>query len=236
MKRLLFSILLILTSLTTLAQKTNKEEWLPTGVWPFLNQKFKVGIIYAGIVRPSKTQVPCNIHIGTQALLYSKGDTIMEALPGSVYRIEFPDETYIAINGNSFGKIVHEDSVGKVIRVRELDKDEMENRRKDASLLGSFNLMGNGDFTGMNIDLSGQYDPHPEEKPLPVTDTYYYIFKNELFLANEKNILSRIDQSRRREYRAYTRSAEVISSSEKSMVKQWIDFFVNYSKNNSIKR
>lgn len=233
-RKFLFSILLVFVSIALFAQNKKATEWIPTGEWPFVNQKFKVGTIFAGVIRPSKTQVPCNIHIGSQAVLYAKSDTLMQALPGTVFRIEFPDETYIAINGLSFGKIVHEDSIGKVVRVRELDKVEMENRKKDASNLGAFNLMANGDFTGMNIDLSGQYNPHPEENPLPIKDSYYYIFNGEVFPATEKNILSRIDQSRRKEYRAYTRSAEVISSSEKSMVKQWIDFFLNYSKNNSI--
>ena len=39
-------------------------EWVPTGVWPFINRRFQVAEVVTGFVTKKKTQVPCNIHIG----------------------------------------------------------------------------------------------------------------------------------------------------------------------------
>lgn len=221
---------MMMLAMASFAQSNSMKpgEWCPTGVWPFLNQRFDVATVYTGFVNVTKTQVPCNIHIGNQTLWYAKDDTLMEANPGSVLRVEFRDGTYIPINQSLFGKIVKEDEAGKVIRVREVDQKEMEERAKSASNLGIFLLDGPSMLT-QSIDLMGQYVAKPEEQPLPVKDTFYYLFKGQLFEANETNILAHIDPARKREYRAYTRSAEIISYNESSIIKQWNDFFVNYS-------
>lgn len=217
---------LLLVSISSIA--VAQDDWVPTGVWPFLHEKFRVATVVAGFIRPSKTQVPCNIHIGRQTLYYAKDDTLMEATPGSILRVEFPDATYIPIGLNTFGRIMHEDSIGKIIRVREVDMKKFKESGKDASNLGVFQLEANGMFPGFSIDLLGQYEPRPEEKPLPIIDTYFFIFRGETFQATDKNIMSRIDQSRRREYSAFTRSAEILSTSYVSMQKIWKEFFVNY--------
>lgn len=213
---------------TPSVSQTQKDNWVPTGVWPFLNQRFRVATVVAGYVRPTKTQVPCNIHIGRQTLYYAKDDTLMEATPGSIVRVEFPDAVYIPIGQQTFGKIIHEDSIGKIIRVREINWEEFEGRKDDVSNMGSFTLLSNGLSPELNIDFIGQYIAHPEEEPLPIKDTFFFYFNGNLFEANTTNILSNIDQDRRKEYRAYTRSAEILSTSETSMRRIWNDFFVDF--------
>ena len=129
---------------------------------------------------------------------------------------------------HAFGKIVHEDSIGKVIRVREVDAKEMEKRKMDASNLGFVTISSEGVFPDLAIDFMGQYEPKPEERPLPILDTYYFYFKGELFESTTKNILNHINPARRKEYKAYTRSAEILSRTESSNMKIWNDFFVHY--------
>ncbi len=223
-KSVVFGLIFVATCSQALAQ----SDWTPTGVWPFLNQKFRVATIVAGFVHPSKTQVPCNIHIGNQSLYYSKDDTLMIADRSSIIRVEFPDEVYIPMGQNAFGKIVHEDSIGKVIRVREVDAKEMEKRKMDASNLGFVTISSEGVFPDLAIDFMGQYEPKPEERPLPILDTYYFYFKGELFESTTKNILNHINPVRRKEYKAYTRTAEILSRTESSNMKIWNDFFVHY--------
>lgn len=78
LKKIVATLLLVSISSIAVAQ----DDWVPTGVWPFLHEKFRVATVVAGFIRPSKTQVPCNIHIGRQTLYYAKDDTLMEATPG----------------------------------------------------------------------------------------------------------------------------------------------------------
>ena len=65
-----------------------------------------------------------------------------------------------------------------------------------------------------------------EEQPLPLTDEYYFQVRGEVFHATPKQILSHIDPQRKQEYRNFTRSAEIISSNESSMLKVWQEFFL----------
>ena len=232
-KKLVIAALLLVSAPIGISAQ---DEWVPTGVWPFLHEKFRVATVVTGFFKPVKTQVPCNIHIGRQSLYYSKDDTLMEANPGSILRVEFPDATYIPVGINTFGRIMHEDSIGKIIRVREVDWKALEESGGDANRLGVFNLTGDGLFPSISIDLLGQYVPRPEELPVPIKDTYFFYFKGDIFPATEKNILSHIDQSRRREYKAYTRSAEILSTTFSSMSRIWNDFFVNYQPKPSEKK
>ena len=65
-----------------------------------------------------------------------------------------------------------------------------------------------------------------EAEPLPMVDVFYFQVRGEIFPFTTKNVLERIDQRRRKEYRAFTRSAEIISSNESSAVKVWREFFL----------
>jgi hypothetical protein len=234
MKSVLFFLLLsfaFLISSPVVAQNKEKaiqadKEWKPTGEWPFLHRRFEPATIVTGFINKKKTVYPCNIHIGKQTLMYVLNDTLMQASPGNVNYVEFRNgEKYIAF-GNTFAQVIREDSVGRVLRVRLIDMEKFKSSEKDASNMSSFTL--GGDFGELNIDFSGSYIVNPEEEPLPVIDTYFLNYNKEIFEVTDKNILQRIRQDRRKEYRGFTRSAEIISRNESSVLKIWDTFFVNY--------
>lgn len=213
------------------AQRTDKavqadQDWRPTGKWPFLLRRFEPATIVTGFVNKKKTVYPCNIHVGKQTLMYVLNDTLMQANPGNVNYVEFRNgDKYIAF-GNTFAQVVREDSVGRVLRVRLIDDEKLKGSASDASNMSSFTL--GGDFGELSIDFSGSYIVNPEEEPLPIIDTYFLNFNREIFEVTDKNILQRIRQDRRKEYRAFTRSAEILSRNESSVLKIWEKFFVNY--------
>ncbi len=210
-----------------------EAEWQPTGVWPFINRKFQTATVVSGFVKLHKTVVPCNIHIGNQTLWYVQNDTLMEAVPGSILRVEFPDGVYIPVSGNKFGKVIREDSIGgtlgRIIRVKEVDHAELRRNNTANSQVTSSMLTssGGGLFSSLAARIAdANAGVNSEEQPLPVFDTFYFVYKNEIFEASEQNILKRIDPSRKKEYRAFTRSAEVISRNESSIMKIWECFFL----------
>ena len=207
--------------------KAADRDWVPTGVWPFLNRRFLPAEVVTGFVTKKKTVVPCNIHVGKQTLWYAQNDTLMEANAGSISRVSFVNgDVYVPLSDNAFGKVIHEDSVGKVIRLRLVDKKKFDDSANDASRMGSFSL--GGDFGSLNLDLISSYVANPEEDPLPILDTFYFIYKYEIFEMTDKNILSHINPQRRKEYKAFTRSAEILSHSEASAMKIWNEFFVKW--------
>lgn len=202
-------------------------EWIPTGVWPFINRRFQVAEVVTGFVTKKKTMVPCNIHIGKQTLWFAQRDTLMEATAGSISLVKFNNgDTYIPISQNVFGKIVQDDEgVGKVVRVRLVDKKKMDEEAMSTSQMGFFSLSGEAIGT-LDIDLMSSYVGNPEEQPLPIIDTFFFIYNLEIFEFTDKNVLARIDPSRKREYKSFTRSAEIISHNQSSALKVWNEFFV----------
>ena len=206
----------------------NNDDWEPTGNWPFINRHFRTATVYTGLFNRSKTIVPCNIHVGKQALWYSKNDTLMEAVPNSVLRVEFPNgDTYIPVGSEqAFGRIVREDSIGgkvaRVICVRALNQKELDQRYVD--YLNKTQNVLQGSSLGAIADSEG--GKILEEEPLPMTNIFYFQVNSEIFQATPKNILAHIPPQRRKEYRIYTRSAEIISTNESSMLKVWEDFFL----------
>ena len=219
-------ILVFAMALPLFAQ--NSKDWEPTGNWPFVNQKFRTATVYTGLFNRTKTIVPCNIHVGKQTLWYSQNDTLMEAFPGSVLRVEFPNgDTYIPVGSQqTFGRIVREDSIdGKVARVicvralnqKELDQRYVDYLNKTQNVLQGSSLSAIADSEGGKI---------LEEEPLPLTNVFYFQVNSEIFQATPKNILSHIPQQRKKEYRIYTRTAEIISTNESSMLKVWENFFL----------
>lgn len=202
-------------------------EWVPTGVWPFINRRFQVAEVVTGFVTKKKTQVPCNIHIGKQTLWFAQRDTLMEANAGSITMVKFNNgDTYIPVSQNVLGKIVQEnEGVGKVVRVRLVDQKKMDEEAKSISQMGSFSLSSDA-FGTIGLDLMSAYVGNPEEQPLPIIDTFYFIYNLEIFEFTDKNVLARIDPSRKKEYKAFTRSAEILSHTETSALKVWNEFFV----------
>lgn len=210
------------------AAAQNADDWTPTGVWPFINRHFKTATVYVGIVNRSKTVVPCNIHVGNNTLWYSQNDTLMEAIPNSVVMVEFPDGVrYMPVgSANIFGRIVREDTIGgriaRVVHVREVDRQALDQKyldfiNKSQNILQGSNLSMIADTQGGRI---------VEEEPLPMKDSFYFQVRGELFPVTTKNIMKRIDQKRRKEYLRFTRSAEIISSNESSILKIWNEFFL----------
>ena len=225
------------------AMGLSAQDWEPIGTWPFEYKTFRVATVYSGVFNVKKTQVPCNIHLGNQTLWFSRNDTLMEALQGTILRVEFPNgDTFMPVNeSQQFGKIIQQDTlcgkVARVLHVRSVDQNAVDRRAVDI-----MNNSQNLQQTSLNMGAWGAQLSdanaaiNEEELPLPLINTYYYQYNGEIFEAKEKNILKHIDQSRRKEYRNYTRQAEIISNNKSSMLKVWNDFFVNYSKPLHVKK
>lgn len=226
--KLIIAGTMALVSATAFAQSS---DWEPTGVWPFIHKEFKVADIYTGIFSKSKTQAPANIHVGKLTLWYSANDTLMEAVPGSIVRVEFPNgEKYIPIGSeNRLGRIVREDTInGRIARViclrgvdmKTVDENFIAHRNMTQNLLqGAAFLSGVADANaGINL----------EEEALPMKNEFFFQLGGEIFPATTKNILAHINPDRRKEYKVFTRSAEIISTNESSMLKIWNEFFLKY--------
>lgn len=228
---------IIVLSLTFLLCSTSlfAKEWEPIGTWPFEYQTFQVATVYSGIYSIKKTQVPCNIHLGKQTLWFSQNDTLMEAVKGSIIRVEFKNgNVFIPVNGGEcMGKIEREDTlsgkVGRVLHVRLVDQNAVDQRAIDL-MNKSQNLQQSslnlGTWGAQLSDINATINE--EELPIPLINVFYFQYKGEIFEAKEKQILSHINPARKREYKNYTRKAEIISTNKSSMLKVWEDFFVNY--------
>ncbi|MBP5374718.1 MAG: hypothetical protein J6Y38_00100 [Bacteroidaceae bacterium] len=234
MKRALLLFVCGLSFVVSFAQ--NNKDWEPTGVWPFINKQFRTATVYTGIFKRSKTVVPCNIHVGNQTLWYSQNDTLMEAIPGSVLRVVFPNgDTYMPVGSESrFGRIVREDSidgrVARVICVRSVNQEKLDQKYLDYLNKTQNLLQGSLSINGVSMNMtdiaSADDNDALELQPLPLTNEYYFQVRGEVFPATTKQILTRIDSKRKQEYRNFTRSAEIISSNESSMMKVWEEFFL----------
>lgn len=201
------------------------KEWEPTGAWPFLNRRFRTAEVVTGFFNKKRTIVPCNIHIGNQCLYYVKKDTLMQADPSNVGLVTFRNgDRYMAIGGKNFAKIVHEDAFGKILKVRTVDIEQHKRNGQDVSSLGAVTIQG--DFGSLSLNLIGSYVGNPEERPLPVLDTFYFIYDMDIFEVTDKNVMKHIDKSRQREYKNFTRSAEIIMHNFSSVKKIWDTFFV----------
>lgn len=219
---------LVAAWLFSLGVAGQQADWEPTGVWPFLKRQFRVATVYHGVVRRTKTVVPCNIHVRHNALWYSQNDTLMEALPGGIVMVEFNDgERYMPVGSEGrLGRIVREDSIdgriARVVHVRTVDQKALDQKYLDY-LNKSQNIL-QGASLGMIADTQG--GRQLETEPIPMVDSYFFQVRGEIFPMTMKNVLQRIDPKRRKEYRAFTRSAEIISSNESSVLKVWEEFFL----------
>lgn len=220
-------------TLPVLAQ--DNSDWTPTGTWPFVNKQFRTAMVYTGVFNRTKTIVPCNIHVGNQTLWYSQNDTLMEAIPGTVIRVEFPNgDVYMPVGSNhELGRIVREDTIGgrvarviwaKVLNRKALDQRYLDYWNKTQNMLQGSSFSA---FTGIADAEGGRII---EEEPLPLTNLFYFQLNGEIFQATSKNILAHINPKRKQEYRNFTRSAEIISSNESSMMKIWDEFFLKWDK------
>ncbi len=228
MKIMRFCLSVAAVWLCWLVAAAQDRDWEPTGEWPFLRRQFRVATVYHGIVRRLKTVVPCNIHVRHNMLWYSQNDTLMEAEPGGIVMVEFgPEERYMPVGRDGgLGRIVREDSIdgriARVVHVRSVDQRALDQKYLDY-LNKSQNVLQGATLSAI-ADTQGGV--RMEAEPLPMVDVFYFQVRGEIFPFTTKNVLERIDQRRRKEYRAFTRSAEIISSNESSAVKVWREFFL----------
>lgn len=221
---------LMAASVPTFAQ----DDWEPICVWPFVYKTFRIATVETGLFKKTESKVPCNIHVGKNALWFSKdNETLMEAVPDNVRRVTFENgDVYIPIGiGDIFGKVLYEGELqGKKARVYltkhvlqdKVDQQFLDYLNKTQNMLQG----GAGSFFSHLADVNGEVDP--EHMAVPMENVFYFYFNGKVFEASTKNILANIKPERKKEYNNYTRKAEVLSFSEKSMMKVWEDFFVNY--------
>jgi len=231
-KRFIFIVLTLLwvhLNLNIFAQNngdiSNGNDWKPTGMWPYVNRKFMPATIVTGIFN-KKTIYPCNIHIGKHTLVYVMNDTLMEADPINIKYVEFKNGDKYQSIGNVFAKIVHEDSIGKILLVKTVDKSQLRQNYNDISSMGSLTIEGY--FGELSLDLMPAYIHNPEEEPLPIVNTFFFNYNLEIFEVTNKNILKHINQQRKREYKVFTRNEEILTHNLSSVMKIWESFFVNY--------
>lgn len=229
MKRLFFLVAItFLGVLSTIAQ--DNKDWTPIGVWPFINKQFRPATVYTGVFHQTATVVPCNIHVGKQALWYNQNDTLMEALPGTVIRVEFKNgDTYMPVGREQqFGRIIKEDfidgKIARIIHVKALNQQALDQKYVDY-LNKTQNLLQGTSWSSIADTEGGRV---LEEEPLPMIDIFFFQVRGEIFQATPKNILARINPERKKEYRNFTRSAEIISTNESSMLKVWNEFFLKW--------
>ena len=228
MKKIVLLLVFSLSLFTSMAQEN--ADWEPTGVWPFINKQFRTATVYTGVFKLTKTVVPCNIHVGKQTLWYSQNDTLMEAISGSVIRVEFPNgDTYIPVGSEQmFGRIVRQDtidgSVARIILVRQLNQRALDQRYLD-HINKTQNVLQGALLSHLADTEAGLI---LEQEPLPMENVFYFQVKGEIFPATPKNILARINPKRKQEYRNFTRSAEIISTNESSMQKVWKEYFLKW--------
>ncbi len=239
MRKVLYTLLLLTLGFT----QSRADDWEPIGTWPFEYKTFQVATVYSGVFKITKTQTPCNIHLGKQTLWYVQNDTLMEAVTGSILRVEFNNgDVFIPVGGGScMGKIVVEDTLGgkvaRVIQVRIVDQNKVDERA-----VALMNMTQNLQQSNLNLGSWGanlsdiNSVGNPEELPIPLTNVFFFQYKGEIFEATEKQILSRIRPDRKREYRNFTREAEIISQNLSSMLKVWNTFFVHYDQPQRVKK
>jgi hypothetical protein len=78
--------------------------------------------------------------------------------------------------------------------------------------------------------------PDPDELPIPLNNVFFFQYKDEIFEATEKQILAHIRPDRKREYRNFTREAEIISQNLSSMLRIWESFFVRYDQPQKVRK
>lgn len=228
MKRLVYTLLL--TLMATLAN-AQTSEWQPMSTWPFIYEKFQKATAYCG---PDNTivRVKANIHIAACTLWYESKGKLLEAKQGTVNKVVFADNSVYYPVSNRLCKVMSEDTInGKVCRlyVAELlnkplyDELVRTNRQNTMMML---------DFVPGMADLASSVSGNesirdPEQEPLPMTNRFYMLYNDETFDVTEGNVLKHLPTKQERNtYRGYTRSAEVMYDSKKSMLNVWKTFFV----------
>ena len=211
-----------------------QDKYYPVAVWPFIYENFTDARIFVG--QDNKVvRAKANIHLRHTTLWFISAKdfkTKLEAQPGTVNKIIFSNgDTYYNIE-NKMCKVVREDTInGDIMRLYKCTAVDMDDFNKkyqmthmgtvESSVLGA----GFADFSTSVANINAL--TREDMEPLLVKNTFYILKNGKTFEARESEILSNLDDKEERKvYRAYTRSAEILYGSEKSMLNVYKTFFL----------
>ena len=229
MKKLTFILFL---SIAMFCQAQDK--YYPVSVWPFIYENFTDARIFVG-QNNKVVRAKANIHLRQTSLWFISGKdskTKLEAQPGTINKIIFSNgDTYYNIE-NKMCKVVSEDTInGDVMRLYKCTAVDMDdfNRKYKMTHMGTIesSVLGAGfaDFSTSVANINAL--TREDMEPLQLNHTFYILKNGETFEARESEILSHLEnKEERRTYRGYTRSAEVLYGSEKSMLNVYKTFFL----------
>jgi hypothetical protein len=225
-------LLFLLLSIAMFCQAQDK--YYPVAVWPFIYENFTDARIFVG-ENNKVVRAKANIHLRQTSLWFISGKdnkTKLEAQPGTINKIIFSNgDTYYNIN-NKMCKVVREDTInGDIMRLykcAQVDIDDFNKKYQmthmgtvESSVLGA----GFADFTASVANNNAL--TREDMEPLQLLYTFYILKNGKTFEARESEILSHLDDKEERKvYRAYTRSAEILYGSEKSMLNVYKTFFL----------
>ena len=225
-------LLFLLLSIAMFCQAQTK--YYPVSVWPFIYENFTDARIFVG--QDNKVvRAKANIHLRHTTLWFISAKdfkTKLEAQPGTVNKIIFSNgDTYYNID-NKMCKVVREDTInGDIMRLYKCAQVDMNDFNKkyqmthmgtvESSVLGA----GFADFSTSVANINAL--TREDMEPLQLLYTFYILKKGKTFEARESEILSNLDDKEEKKvYRAYTRSAEMLYGSEKSMLNVYKTFFL----------
>lgn len=229
MKKLAFFLFL---SISMFCQAQDK--YYPVAVWPFIYENFTDARIFVG--QDNKVvRAKANIHLRHTTLWFISAKdfkTKLEAQPGTVNKIIFSNgDTYYNID-NKMCKVVREDTInGDIMRLYKCSQVDMDDFNKkyqmthmgtvESSVLGA----GFADFSTSVANINAL--TREDMGTLLIKYNFYILKKGKTFEARESEILSNLDDKEEKKvYRAYTRSAEILYGSEKSMLNVYKTFFL----------
>lgn len=208
-----------------------KDDWQPTAQWPLVYANFMPADVYT--TANKKVFARSNIHVGMHCLWFINGSgEKLAAKEGTISKVVFRNgDQYYNIN-EKMCKVLREDTIkGKVCRLyisTELDKDRFNE-------MARINGQGMMDLGGLTIGLTNLSNEvanqagasNVDAEPLPVREKFYMLYDGETFEATQRNILNHLTKEERAAYRAFERSAEIVSGHRRSIENVWITFFVN---------
>ncbi len=227
-------LLFLLFHFFILSAASAQSKYYPVSVWPFIYENFTDARIFVG-ENNKVVRAKANIHLRQTSLWFISGKdnkTKLEAQPGTINKIIFSNgDTYYNIN-NKMCKVVREDTInGDIMRLykcAQVDIDDFNKKYQmthmgtvESSVLGA----GFADFTASVANNNAL--TREDMEPLQLLYTFYFLKNGKTFEARESEILSHLDDKEERKvYRAYTRSAEILYGSEKSMLNVYKTFFL----------
>lgn len=231
MKRieLIIALMLLMLPMVSFAQAADdKDKWEPVPTWPFLYEEFSNAIIHTTALKVVKAKA--NVHAGNSTVWYENNGKRLEANKTLVQKVVFDNgDTYYVIK-DKLCQVICEDSVdGGVSRLymcHEVDKEAFNeiariNNQSTMSLMDVPGFISSAANSVADREGGNRID----QEPLPMKDKFFILYKGDIFEANESSILKHLSKQERPVYLSYTRKAEVLSYSRKSMENVWNTFF-----------